>query len=86
MNTVRRIVKNSGASFITQVSTPASSFVLVYFIAKFLGVSGLGAYTSALSVLFIFQAFASLGFQHLITREIAQDKSKASKFLLTLLF
>ena len=81
MNTVRRIAKNSGASFLTQISTPASSFILVYFIARFLGVSGLGRYTSALSVLFIFQAVASLGFQHLITREVAQDRSKANKFL-----
>ena len=86
MNTVRRIVKNSGASFLTQISTPASSFVLVYFIARWLGVSGLGAYTSALSVLLIFQAFASLGFQHLITREVAQDNSKASKFLVNASF
>lgn len=86
MNSVRRIVKNSGASLLTQVSTPACSFVLVYFIARLLGVSGLGVYTSALSVLFIFQAFASLGFQHLITREVAQDKSKASKFFVNASF
>ena len=86
MNTVRKIVKNSGASLLTQVSTPATSFVLVYFIAKFLGVSGLGIYTSALSVLFISQAFASLGFQQLITREVAQDNSKASKFFVNASF
>jgi len=86
MNSVRRIVKNSGASLLTQISTPASSFVLVYFIARLLGVSGLGVYTSALSVLFIFQAFASLGFQHLITREVAQDTSKASKFFVNASF
>ncbi len=78
MNTVRKIVKNSGASLLTQVSTPATSFVLVYFIAKFLGVSGLGIYTSALSVLFISQAFASFGFLQIITRDVAQVNSKAS--------
>lgn len=81
MNTVRRIVKNSGAAFLTQLSTPVSSFVLVFFIARFLGVSGVGIYSAALAILFIFQAFSSLGFQYLITREVAQDKSKAGKLL-----
>lgn len=81
MNSVRKIVKNSGASLLTQISTPASSFVLVFLIAKFEGVYGLGIFSSALAILYIFQAFASLGFQHFITREVAQDKSKASKFL-----
>ena len=81
MNTVRTIFKNSGASLLTQVSTPASSFLLVFFIARFLGVSGLGTFSSALSLLYMFQAFTSLGFQHLITREVAQDKSKASRLL-----
>ena len=81
MNSVRKIVKNSGASLLTQVSTPATSFVLVFIIAKFEGVYGLGIFSSALAILYIFQAVASLGFQHLITREVAQDKAKASKFL-----
>jgi len=86
MNTVQRIVKNSGASLLTQVSTPASSFLLVFFIARFSGVSGLGIFSSALSMLFMFQAFSSLGFQHLITREVAQDKSKAGKYLVNASF
>ena len=86
MNDVRRIVKNSGASFLAQVSTPASSFVLVFFIAKSLGAPGLGEYTSALSLLFLFQAFASLGLPYFITREVAQDKSKAEKFLVNASF
>jgi O-antigen/teichoic acid export membrane protein len=86
MNTARRIVKNSGASLLTQLSTPVSSFVIIYFIAQFLGVSGLGKFASALALLFIFQAFSSLGFQYLLTREIAQDKSKADKLLINASF
>ena len=81
MNPVRKIVKNSGASLLTQVSNPISSFVLAFYIARYLGVSGLGEFSSALSQLYIFQAFASLGFTYLITREVSQDKSKANKYL-----
>lgn len=86
MNTVRKIVWNSGASLLTQISTPASSFVLVFFIARLLGVSGVGAYSSAFSLLYIFEAFTCLGFQYLITKEVAQDKSKAGKLLVNASF
>lgn len=86
MNAVRRIFKNTGASFLSQIANPVSSFVLVFFIARFLGVSGLGKFASALALLYIFQAFSSLGFQYLITREVAQDKSKANKYLINASF
>jgi O-antigen/teichoic acid export membrane protein len=81
MNTVRKIAKNSGAAFITRTSEPLITFVFVFFIARYLGVSGLGIYSSAASLLIIFQAFAGLGFEHFITKEVAQDPSKAGKFL-----
>lgn len=86
MNTVRRIVKNSGVALLAQISTPVSSFVLVFFLARYLGVSGLGKFSSALSLLYIFQAFCSLGFSYLITRDVAQDKSKAGKYLVNTSF
>ncbi len=81
MNTVRKIAKNSCAAFITRISFPLSSFVFVFLIGKYLGVSGVGIFSSAMAILIIFQAFSCLGFQHLITKEVAQDKFKAGKFL-----
>ncbi len=86
MNSVKRIFKNSGASLITQISAPASSFVLVFIIARFLGASGLGKFSSALALLYIFQALASLGLRPLITREVAQDKTRAGKYLINASF
>ena len=64
-----------------QISTPATSFVLVFFIARLLGASGLGKYSTTISLLFIFQALASLGFPYLITREVARDNANAPKYL-----
>jgi len=81
MNTVKRFVKNTGAAFLTQVAAPSCSFILVLFIARFLGVSGLGNFSIVLSLFFIFQTVSSLGFTHLITREVARDRSKAGKYL-----
>lgn len=80
MNTARRLAKNTIASLLTQVSTPMASFMLVLIIARRLGTSGLGEYSTALSMYFIFQALSSFGFHILITREVARDSSKANKY------
>ncbi|MFB0526286.1 MAG: flippase [bacterium] len=82
MNTVKRLAKNTGAVLLAHVVEPACSFILVLFVARSLGVSGLGKFSIALSLFFIFQTISSLGFTHLITREVAQDRSKAGKYLI----
>lgn len=81
MSIARRIAKNSLASLIAKLSTPLSSFVLVFMIARSLGASVLGEYSAALSLLFIFQAVVSLGFPYLITKDVAQDHAKADRYL-----
>lgn len=81
MSTIRRVFKNTGASLLIRIVTPVTSFALVLVISRQLGVQGMGTFSSALSILYIFQAVACLGFEQLITREIAQDKSKASRYL-----
>ena len=82
MNDFKRIFKNTSNSFITRISVPLSSFVLVFFIAKYLGVRGLGKFSSAFSLFYIFQGFASLGLSQLIIREVVQNKSQAGKYLI----
>ncbi|MFB0527468.1 MAG: flippase [bacterium] len=82
MNTVKRLVKNTGAVLLAQVAEPVCSFILVLFVARSLGVSGLGKFSIAISLFFIFQTISSLGFSHLITREVARDRSKANKYLI----
>jgi len=82
VDTVKRLVKNTGAVLLAQVAEPVCSFILVLFIARSLGVSALGKFSIALSLFFIFQTISSLGFTHLITREVARDRSKAGKYLI----
>ena len=86
MNTARRLAKNTIASLLTQVSTPLASFILVLMIARRLGTSGLGEYSTALSMYFIFQALSSFGFHLLITREVARDSSNANKYFVNGIF
>lgn len=86
MNTIKRLVKNTGVVLLAQVAEPVCSFILVLFIARSLGVSGLGKFSIAISLFFIFQTISSLGFSHLITREVARDRSKAGKYLINASF
>jgi len=82
LTTAKRIAKNSFASFFTQISTPLTSFVLVFFIARRFGSGFLGEYSASLSMYYIFQAVASFGINLLITRDVAQDNAKANKYFI----
>jgi len=86
MNTFKRLAKNTGVEFLAQVAAPACSFVLILFVARVLRVSGLGKFSIALSLFFIFYTISSLGFTHLITREVARDRSKAGNYLINASF
>ena len=86
MNTIKRLVKNTGFMLLAQIVSPLCSFALVIYVARVLGVSGLGKFSLALSFFFIFHTISSLGFTHLITREVARDKSKARKYLINVSF
>ena len=82
MNTIKKMVKNTGVMLLANALSPVFSFLIVIFVARFLGVSGLGKFSLVLSIFIIFQTISNLGFAHLITREVSKDKSKASKYLI----
>lgn len=86
MHPIQKIMKNTGASFIIRIAKPLSSFGLVLLISRTIGVNGIGTFSAALSILYIFQAVACMGFEQLITREVAQDHKKATKFLVNCSF
>jgi len=82
LTTAKILAKNSLASFLTQISTPLTSFILVFFIARRFGSGFLGEYSVSLSMYYIFQAVSSFGINLLITREVAQDNSKANNYII----
>ena len=86
MDTVKKLAKNTVAVLLAQVVEPACSFILVLFIARSLGVSALGTFSIAISFFFIFETISSLGYSHLITREVARDRSKSGKYLINASF
>ena len=81
MNTIQRIAKNTAALFAAQFVTAILSLVLTIFIARSLGDVIFGKYSFALAFTAIFAVFSDLGYNTLLIREVARDKSQASKYL-----
>jgi len=81
MNTVQRIAKNTGVLFVSQILSYILSFLFVMYTARYLGAEGFGTLSFAIAFTGIFGLFADLGLKTLIVREVARDKSLASKYL-----
>jgi len=81
MNTVRRIAKNTAILLTSQVIGKILHFLLVIFVARYLGAATFGKYAFAISFTILFSVLADMGLNISITREIARDKAKASVYL-----
>ena len=81
MNAVQRIAKNTAALFAAQFVVSILGLVLSIFIARNLGDVIFGKYSFALAFTAIFAVFSDLGYNTLLIREVARDKSQVSKYL-----
>lgn len=81
MNTVQRIVKNTAALFAAQFVVAILSLALSIVIARSLGDAIFGKYSFAIAFTSIFAVFSDLGYNTLLIRDVARDKSRASKYL-----
>lgn len=81
MNTVRRIAKNTGVLFLSQVISYLLGFFYMMYTARYLQAEGFGILSFAIAFTGIFGVLADFGFGRLIVREVARDKSLASKYL-----
>lgn len=79
--TVQRIAKNTGILLISHVISYLLGFVYVMYTARHLNKEGFGVLSFALAFAQIFGVLIDLGLGPLIVREIARDKSLASKYL-----
>ena len=81
MNTVQTIAKNTGVLGISQVITSIVGFILLIYIARYLGEVGFGKYSFAVSFTTLFSIFANLGINQFIIRELARNKNLTNEYL-----
>ena len=86
MQTVLTLFKNSTFSIITNTLNRIGNAVIFILIVHYLGIEQGGSYTLGVSYFFIGSRFAFWGLDHLLTREVAKSKEKATKFLSNFLF
>jgi len=81
MSTIQRIAKNTGALFVGNVVGRVFSFFYIMYAGRYLGPSNFGILTFALAFTGIFSVLTDFGLRPLIIREVARDKSLASKYI-----
>ncbi|MCC7550950.1 MAG: flippase [Methanobacterium sp.] len=81
MNTAQKIVKNTSLLLIAQVLSFLLAFFYTIKYANYLGAAGFGMISAALALAGILTIFTDLGLSALTVREVARDKTLASKYL-----
>ncbi len=81
MNLFGNIAKNTAAMLFATLLRMASSFVLVIFVARYLGSEGMGKFSFLISIFWLFQTIASMGLQPYFVREVSKNKSLSPKYL-----
>lgn len=86
MSTIRRIAKNTISLFLAHFTTLALSLILSIIIARELGNINFGKYSFAISYVAFFSIFSDMGYNTLMIRDVARNKSHANKYLSNILF
>ncbi|MCI0696918.1 oligosaccharide flippase family protein [candidate division KSB1 bacterium] len=81
MSTAQRLFKNTVILTLANALQPVISFYLIVTISRVLKVDGFGEYNTILKYVAVFQIIAAFGMRNLLTREIAQNKEKAHRYL-----
>ena len=78
---VRRVARNTSFLTISQIISYGESAVYTILVARYLGAEGLGVLNFGIALIAIFSILANFGLTTLITREVARDKSQATKLI-----
>jgi len=81
LDTVKRIAKNTLVLTAADIISKILSFVLVVYIARYLGDVGFGKYSFAFAFCSLFLILSDLGLGTVLIRDVARDKSAAGKYL-----
>lgn len=79
------VAKNTMLMTIGSIGQKVISFVYFTMIARMIGVEGTGKYFVAISFTTIFVVFVDMGFTSVMVREVAKAKSRAQRYLSTVL-
>ncbi len=82
LTNTRSIARNSLAPMVLNLFNRAIDFVFAAFYLRLLGPGDAGSYATAITIASLYEIIANWGLNTLIIREVSQDKSQASRYLL----
>jgi O-antigen/teichoic acid export membrane protein len=88
MSYTRKVAFNTAAQFIGKIAALALSLITIAILFRFLGVEGVGKYTTTFSFVAFFTLFSDIGLGWTMLRELSvgEDKSKIFRNIYTLRF
>lgn len=86
MTNIKRITKNTTALYISQFVAAIFAFFLSILIARFLGASVFGEYSLSMAIAALIAILADLGYNTLLIKDVARDKSQANKYVVNIIF
>lgn len=81
MNSVRKIGKNMFSLFTGQLIASFLAVILSIYIARSLGQTLFGTYSFVITLVALYSVFFDLGYETLLIKEVAKDKSNANSYL-----
>jgi len=81
MSSANRVARNTSLLLISQIISYGEGAIYTILVARYLGAEGLGILNFGVALTAIFSILASFGLTTLVTREVARDKSQASKYI-----
>ena len=81
MNPARKIIKNIFSLYTGSFVSAILTIILSIYIARFLGDALFGRYSFVVTFVALFSIFLDLGYETLLVRDVAKDKSKASLYV-----
>lgn len=86
METAKRLTINAIFIMFAKGLQPIISFAMILAIGRKLGVTAFGIFSTAISLILIFQIIASFGLRTLITREVARHRDKVQSYIVNSLY
>ncbi len=86
METAKRLTINAIFIMVAKGLQPIISFAMVLAIGRKLGVTAFGIFSTAISLVLIFQIIASFGLRNLITREVAKHRDQVALYIINSLY
>jgi O-antigen/teichoic acid export membrane protein len=78
----RSVLKNSAAPMALNLFNKGIDFLFAAYYLRVLGPADVGSYATAIAAALIFEILANFGLNLLLVREVSQDRSQASRYLL----